>query len=337
MSTNKMDFGNIIRQVYEPTSESLNVNLVGSGSPTLPSSVRLTDGTGYLSSTVGLGYRALDVSIKNIPEIVISHTDDSIRIGDGVNLATITQNGLKYGLDINIINNSLNVSDSNVLTELQNINNKIPVGLSIISSRLLVDGSGVIQPISASSLPLPTGAATESTLSTINNKLPSLGQSVMVSSIPVVIASNQSTIPVSVSSLPLPSGAATEATLTNINNKFNSLGQHNKAGSISVTLASDEGNIPISLADEPIKMSGTIDGQPNGTEYTFVNNLKQQILASHDRQMNISYADFGTKDQRVTQIDYSSSTFPGFTARKTLNYTLVGTRYKRNSINWTIV
>lgn len=38
--------------------------------------------------------------------------------------------------------------------------------LTIVSGRLLVDGSGVTQPISAASLPLPTGAATETTLGT---------------------------------------------------------------------------------------------------------------------------------------------------------------------------
>jgi len=78
---------------------------------------------------------------------------------------------------------------------------------------------------------LPTGAATESTLSTINGKLTAcdtdnvtlagpLGQAVMASSVPVVIASNQSTLPVSAASLPLPSGAATEATLSSIDGKI---------------------------------------------------------------------------------------------------------------------
>lgn len=47
-------------------------------------------------------------------------------------------------------------------------------------------------PISAGSLPLPTGAATEATLSAINTKTPALGQAAMAGSVPVVIASNQS-------------------------------------------------------------------------------------------------------------------------------------------------
>jgi len=41
------------------------------------------------------------------------------------------------------------------------IDSKVPSGLTVSSTRLLVDGSGVTQPISASALPLPSGAATE--------------------------------------------------------------------------------------------------------------------------------------------------------------------------------
>lgn len=76
------------------------------------------------------------------------------------------------------------------------------------------------QPISAASLPLPSGAATETTLSAISTKTPALGQALMAASSPVVIASNQSAVPVSgtfwqatqpisAASLPLPAGAST--------------------------------------------------------------------------------------------------------------------------------
>lgn len=45
---------------------------------------------------------------------------------------------------------------------------------------------------------LPTGAATEASLAAINGKLNSLGQKAMVASVPVVLASDQSSIPVSI-------------------------------------------------------------------------------------------------------------------------------------------
>ena len=72
------------------------------------------------------------------------------------------------------------------------------------ATRLLVDGSGVTQPISAASLPLPAGAATSalqttgnSSLSSIDGKLPAtLGQKPSATSLAVVIASDQSSIAV---------------------------------------------------------------------------------------------------------------------------------------------
>lgn len=67
-------------------------------------------------------------------------------------------------------------------------------------------GTTVTQPISAVSLPLPTGAATEATLvtrladATFTGRINTLGQKTMAASTPVVIASDQSTLPVSFAS-----------------------------------------------------------------------------------------------------------------------------------------
>lgn len=94
------------------------------------------------------------------------------------------------------------------------------------ASALKVDGSAVTQPVSLASLPLPTGAATSalqttgnSSLSSIDGKLNSLGQKAMAASVPVTIASDQSALAISAVSLPLPTGAATEATLSSLNGK----------------------------------------------------------------------------------------------------------------------
>jgi hypothetical protein len=73
---------------------------------------------------------------------------------------------------------------------------------------LTVDGSATTQPVSAASLPLPTGASTEATLAlaygeivngnttrnTMNTKMLNPGQANMANSSPVVIASDQSAI-----------------------------------------------------------------------------------------------------------------------------------------------
>lgn len=70
-----------------------------------------------------------------------------------------------------------------------------------IAGSVIVNGtvgiSGTV-PISALALPLPLGAATETTLAAINTKTPVLGQALMAVSSPVVIASDQSPFSVSI-------------------------------------------------------------------------------------------------------------------------------------------
>jgi hypothetical protein len=68
----------------------------------------------------------------------------------------------------------------------------------VIDGTVLASQSGTwnINNISGT-VSLPTGAATETTLSAINGKLNSLGQKTMANSVPVVIASNQNSIPIS--------------------------------------------------------------------------------------------------------------------------------------------
>jgi hypothetical protein len=281
-------------------------------------------------------------------EIFIDQADDSIRIGDGVNLVTTTTVGPKIGLDVNLIGGTISASVAlDAFTKIP-ADNAIAVGTEdgtqtgvkhalVVGSdlNLKVIDTGVIAVLNS----LLTAALN------IENSLPAmLGQQTMANSLSVTIASNQ-VVPVSASSLPLPIGAATETKQDAIITALNSidagipasLGQQLAAASVPVVLASNQPPISVAIDGEPIKISGTINGTPSGTEYTFVNNLRQQILAAHDREQNITYADFGTKNERVTQIDYASATFPGITARKVLLYTLVGTKYRRNSINWVII
>jgi len=87
---------------------------------------------------------------------------------------------------------------------------------------------------------------------------------------------------------------------------------------------------------QPVIAAGTVDGLASSAPVIFVNNIKNQILAAHDRQQEIIYADFGTKNQRVVEIIYTSATFPLFTATKTFTYTLVGNRYRRDTITWSV-
>lgn len=58
------------------------------------------------------------------------------------------------------------------------------------------------QPVSATALPLPTGAATESTLSAVNGKVPALGAAAKAASVPVTMATDQPAIAVTMATAP---------------------------------------------------------------------------------------------------------------------------------------
>jgi hypothetical protein len=91
------------------------------------------------------------------------------------------------------------------------------------------------------------------------------------------------------------------------------------------------------VEDKSNLILGTDDGTINGTPAVFVNNLRLQVLAAENREQEIVYQDFGTKNQRITEINYTSTLFPGVTVKKILQYTLVGSRYRRDLITWSII
>lgn len=118
-----------------------------------------------------------------------------------------------------------------------------------------VDPTGTTtQPISATVLPLPTGAATEATLltrvanATILARLNTLGQKVMAASAPVVIASDQSAV--AISSTQLPAALVGGRLDINLGSWLGSVGpttgQKTMANSLPVVIASDQTPIPVS-------------------------------------------------------------------------------------------
>jgi hypothetical protein len=65
-------------------------------------------------------------------------------------------------------------------------------------------------------------------------------------------------------------------------------------------------------------------------------NVFDLIMGAPDRIALFTYADFGTKNQRVTNINYSSATYASFTVNRDFAYTLVGNRYRRDSETWSL-
>ena len=87
----------------------------------------------------------------------------------------------------------------------------------VSANGLKTDGSAVTQPVSATSLPLPAGAATETTLGLVNGKLPaSLGQKAMAASLAVVLASDQAAIPVTVAASSTATLASVASSITTV-------------------------------------------------------------------------------------------------------------------------
>lgn len=149
---------------------------------------------------------------------------------------------------------------------------RIPIKLAEVGS--------ITVPISAASLPLPTGASTETTLAGVKtgtDKIPAQGQATMAGSVPVAIASNQSAVPISgtvnigsAGSLALDAtvngvakdgtpitgqtveagGASVLGWLSSlrkaITDRIGALGQHTMANSTPVVVASDQSAVPVS-------------------------------------------------------------------------------------------
>ena len=109
-----------------------------------------------------------------------------------------------------------NTSLASIATSTANL----PVGLTVTSTRLLVDPSGVTSPISAASLPLPTGAATSANQTTGNSSL----ASIVTNTTGIATAANQTTMQASLSSIVTnTTGAATSALQTTGNTTLSTI------------------------------------------------------------------------------------------------------------------
>ncbi len=301
--------------------------------------------TDYTTDSMAIGDPSTNTLLKINTDgsidtnVSISHVDDSIRLGDGTSLITSTLVSGKQGLDVNVISAPLPTGAATELT--------LSAVLTELQGKTEPSDAQNIRALSSitDSVSVP-GVALESTLSSIDSKLTTTINGLKVDGSSVVQPVSQSGTWI----IDLPVNAATDTlqiagnlSLDNIDNKLPVLGQHNSAGSLSVVLANDQTltvNADLnafSSTPDSVLLVGSLDGTATGTKYGFINNLRQQVLDSQDRQAEFTYADFGSKNQRITQIDYTSGTFLGATIRRVFNYTLVGTQYRRDDEVWTVV
>jgi hypothetical protein len=198
----KLDSGQVIKSVYDIDDNSLRVSVVsGSG------------GGGALA-------------------VEIDASEDSIAIGDGTDLATITTVGPKKGLDVNVINNPINVVVSNEVEVTNDAGNPLPVNGTVTANLGTLNGA-------ATSALQITG---NTSLASIDSKLtspitvtgPLTDAQLRASEVPVSLTSTTiSNFPsnqdVTVTSSVLPIGASTSAlqtagnaSLTSIDSKLTS-------------------------------------------------------------------------------------------------------------------
>jgi hypothetical protein len=92
------------------------------------------------------------------------------------------------------------------------------------------------------------------------------------------------------------------------------------------------------LDPDSTQVVGSLDGTKTGQKYGFVNNLRQMILASHDRVRNVVYLDATSrKNRRVDKFIYTSLTFPGYSLVRQFNYSLINNEYVFANDTWSVV
>lgn len=168
--------------------------------------------------------------------------------------------------------------------------------MSTLSQTFNQDASGNIG-IAASSLPLPTGAATAANQTTANASLASidagipaaLGAANTANSMPVNIASDQ-IVNVAATALPLPAGAATSALQTSGNATLTAiaaqlpatLGQKASTASLAVVIASDQSTVPVSTPNATVGTITSVSGSATSVSILASNTSRKGAIVTND-------------------------------------------------------
>lgn len=108
--------------------------------------------------------------------------------------------------------------------------------------------------------------------------------------------------------------------LNSIDTKLNTLGQKPKSGSVPVVLASDTDTIPV-------------QDQPATTQY-----YHDKILSADDLLETYSWLSFGTKNERLSQLNFTSaSVASNKVLRKTFSYTFISGAYRLDTVTWSVI
>jgi len=174
--------------------------------------------------------------------------------------------------------------------------------LTLANNVLAVDGSASTQPISAASLPLPSGAATALVQRDIETAVYSVTTSLGST---LIVDGSASTQPVSAASLPLPSGAATALVQRDIESAVNAVNS-TLGGTLTVTTAVAKSATTVSNAASVAAsdLSGAHDARNHrrlaifGTTTDTSNNIDIQVSADGVTYYKLGYSSiFPDSDQ----------------------------------------
>ncbi len=212
---------------------------------------------GYASLSGSLLTLAYNTTAFNSGDTLMVFYDesDSVKLLDGSgNPITSTSGALNIAgtiMSTNAANAATGSAVPLVATQVGGSDGTNLQALKVSSTGVLsVDGSAVTQPISASSLPLPSGAATAANQATANSSLSSI-DSKLTSPLAVTGTFFQTTQPVSAASLPLPTGAATAANQATGNASLASI-DGKLTSPLAVTGTFFQATQPVSAASLPL-------------------------------------------------------------------------------------
>lgn len=142
-----------------------------------------------------------------------------------------------------------------------------------------VDGSAVTQPISAVSLPLPTGAATEATLASIDGNI-DVALSTRASE--ATLASIDGNIDVALSTRASEATVATLLTEAAFQARINTLGQKTMANSTPVVIASDQTAIPVTQGGAAVATVTSVSVSTVAVTLSASNSAKTRVIVYNE-------------------------------------------------------
>jgi hypothetical protein len=128
--------------------------------------LRSSDGTLLTHSAVGAKRALdVSIADGVNVEVDLSHVDDSVRLGDGTNFLTSTTVGADIGLDVNLINASIVVTASNLdIRDLTHVSDSVKIGDG--TDFLAVNADGSVNTKAAGASSAAYGAVTVTTSAT---------------------------------------------------------------------------------------------------------------------------------------------------------------------------